>query len=52
MFMDREAEEMDLLRRLKKELFWHTALERWFCGRSQMMEMLKIIEEKMLLFLD
>ena len=52
MFLDRDAEEMDLLRRLKKELFWHTALERWFCGRSQMMEMLKIIEEKMLLSLD
>ena len=41
----RDSGDLEMLRHLKKELFWHQTLERWFCGRSQMMDMMRRMEE-------
>ena len=43
-FENRDASVMDMLCHLKKELFWHQALERWFCGQKQMMEMAELMD--------
>ena len=50
-FTYRDAGGMEMMRYLRKELFWHQALERWFCGKTQMSEMITRMDE-MILKLD
>ena len=41
----RDSGGLEMMLHLKKELFWHQALERWFCGKTQMMDMMEWIQE-------
>ena len=44
-WMHRDSGVMEMMLYLKKELFWHVTLERWFCGKNQMMDMMKRMQE-------
>ena len=43
--MFRDSSELEMVRHLEKELFWHQALERWSWGRNQMLDMMERIQE-------